>query len=167
MPQRPKQRGGPSIKYPSLQLSKLLRPASLLGSPGAAAGLGWAAGGDARQGMRGSIPGEEAGFGALVLRPGLENVQSGSFLFGKGRGRGRRAPRRGQWCGTVKIKRMKEKTVMKKKLMKGKEVVSAEAGAYEMSPESSVFSHPGGLGVRKEGGMLARWDTWAGTSLQK
>ena len=55
---------------------------------------------------------------------------------------------------------------MKNELTKGKEVVSAEAGAYEMSPESSMSSHPGGLGARREGGMLARWDAWAGTSLQ-
>lgn len=55
---------------------------------------------------------------------------------------------------------------MKKELTKGKEVVSAEAGAYEMSSESSMFSHPGGLGARREGGVLTRWDAWAGTSLQ-
>lgn len=53
---------------------------------------------------------------------------------------------------------------MKKELMKGKEVVSTEAGVYELSPESGVFSHSGGLGACKEGGMLARWDVRAGTT---
>lgn len=92
------------------------------------------------------------------------NLQFGSFLSGERCGRGRRASQRGQWCGTVKIKRTKEKAVMKKELMKGKEVVSTEAGVYELSPESGVFSHSGGLGACKEGGMLARWDVRAGTT---
>lgn len=61
---------------------------------------------------------------------------------------------------------MKEKTVLMKELMKGKELVSMEAGTYETNPESSVFSHPGGLGAHKEGGMFARWDSWTDTSLQ-
>lgn len=50
--------------------------------------------------------------------------------------------------------------------MKGKEVVVAEAGVYEMSPESRLLSLPGGLGARKEGGMLATWGARAGTGLQ-
>lgn len=56
--------------------------------------------------------------------------------------------------------------VMMKELMKGKELVGVESGAYETNPESGMFSHLGGPGTQKERGMLARWDLWADTGLQ-
>lgn len=47
-----------------------------------------------------------------------------------------------------------------KKLMKEQEVGSGDAGAYDMIPESSVFSCPDGLEACKKRGMLASWDMW-------
>lgn len=111
--------------------------------------------------MCGSIPGEEAGFGALLLRCGLEMCSLGPSYLDMGVGGG------SKHCsgdsGVAQLK-SKEKCVMKKELMKGKEVVSAEAGGCEMRARG--FWHPGGLGACKKGGMLASWGTWAGTSLQ-
>lgn len=130
---------------PSLLLLKVLWP-----HPSRELLPGRAAGGDARQGMCSSSPGEEAGFGALVLRPGLENGQPGPFLFGEGCGRGRRAPQKGDDEGANERER----------------TCRCGVSAYETNPESGMFSHPGGPGTQKERGMLARWDLWADTGLR-